>query len=254
MLNYQVFGEPTERATLVIAPGLFGTGRNWRAIARQLSRKGQVVTVDMRNHGESFWHEDHTYFHMAEDLLDLIAHLGRPVSLMGHSMGGKAAMVAAVLDPNSIDTLLVADIAPVGYKHSQISNVDVMQSLDLNSIASRRDANEIMSSQILDESVRAFLLQSLEFDQAGKARWTLNLDALRSNMDDIIGFPELRGTYQKPAFFIRGELSDYVSEDEKPLILKMFPKGRVLTIKEAGHWLHADKPRVFIEMVDQILG
>ena len=252
MLNIQTYSKASQRPTLLIAHGLFGSGRNWRAIAKRLSQDRQVVTVDMRNHGGSFWHESQTYADMAEDLAVVDEFVGAPVDVLGHSMGGKAAMVFALTKPEHVSRLLVADIAPRAYAHSQISNVELMQGLDIQSLNSRSEADTLLKNDLPEPEIRAFLLQSLVLSSEGN-RWQLNLPALASNMSDIIGFPTVTGSYSGPSLFIRGGVSEYVKPAYQPEIHRLFPNASIRTIEGSGHWVHAEAPRRFLEMVFNFL-
>ena len=238
MLNVTQHG--TSGRPLVIAHGLFGSGRNWGVIAKRLSTTRRVICVDMRNHASSFWSDDMSYEAMAADLTEILAPL-EDADLLGHSMGGKASMVAA-LQGAPIRRLNVADIAPVIYTHTQTPLIDAMEMLDLAAITTRGDADAALSATIEEAGVRAFLLQSLDI----KAKtWKLNLAALRANMDAIIGFPEVAGQFEKPTFFLSGAASDYVQPNARPVIKALFPKARFAKLNGAGHWLHAEKPREF---------
>ena len=226
---------------LVIAHGLFGSGRNWGVIAKRLANHRRVIALDMRNHGASPWYEDHSYHALAVDIAELAKSLGQPIDLLGHSMGGKATMVAA-LSGTPIRRLIVADIAPVRYTHSQQPVIDAMQSVPLNHITSRAEADHALSAHIDDPALRSFLLQSLNITAR---RWRLNLPALSASMDDIIGFPDISGCFTAPALFLTGALSDYLRPEHRPIIKALFPKARFAKIPQAGHWLHAEKPREF---------
>lgn len=254
MLNTQIHGEDRTGPVLVIAHGLFGSGRNWRAIARQLARARPVVTVDMRNHGESFHSPRHDYPAMAEDLAEVVEASGAPADVLGHSMGGKAAMMLALERPELVRRLVVADIAPVGYDHTQAPLIEAMRAVPLDKVQSRRDAEAVLKPLIPEDAVRAFLLQSLEILPGGGGRWRLNLDALAANMDSIIGFPDVEGRrFDGPALFVRGGASDYVRPEHEPRIRALFPAAEIRTIEGAGHWVHADRPREFIALVDRFL-
>ena len=172
---------------LIIAHGLFGSGRNWGVIAKRLANHRRVIALDMRNHGASPWSEDHSYHALAADIEEVATTLDQPVDLLGHSMGGKAAMVAA-LSGAPIRRLIVADIAPVGYSHSQQPIIDAMQSVPLDHITNRAEADQALSAHIEDPALRSFLLQSLN---VSTQRWRLNLPALSASMDQIIGFPDI---------------------------------------------------------------
>lgn len=233
MLNILTHGDPA-LPKLLIAHGLFGSGRNWGVIAKRLADQFHVIAPDMRNHGDSPWFDTQSYFDMAEDLAEL---LDGPSYVIGHSMGGKAAMVMALKYPHLIKGLIVADIAPVAYQHTQSQHIDALRAIDLTTIEKRSDAGAT-----LDAEVRDFLLQSL--DVAGK-KWKLNLDVLEAEMPKIIGFPDVSGVFDGPTLFLSGGDSDYVTPDARPAIKGLFPKARFAKLPGAGHWLHAQKPRDF---------
>jgi pimeloyl-ACP methyl ester carboxylesterase len=242
MLAWQDFGT-SGGAPLVIAHGLFGSGRNWGAIARRLADSRHVVTVDMRNHGASPWAERHGYPDMAADLTDLIDGLSAgPADVLGHSMGGKAAMQLALTAPDRVRKLIVADIAPVAYGHSQQRMIDAMRSVDLSRVEKRSDADAQLARMVDEPGVRAFLLQSL--DATGRA-WRLNLDTLEAEMPKILGWPDTPGTFEGPTLFLTGADSDYVRPEHRGPIRAQFPRARFAKIPGAGHWLHADRPREF---------
>ena len=196
----------------------------------------------MRNHGDSLFADDHSYAALAQDLSEVITANWGQADVIGHSMGGKAAMVCALKAPDAVRRLVVADIAPVGYGHTQAHLIHAMRALDLSHVTRRSEAAEALEASIPEPGVRAFLLQSL--DVAGK-RWRLNLDALEAEMDKIIGFPEIEGRYDGPAFFLSGAESDYVLPEHRARIKALFPQARFAKIPGAGHWLHAEKPREF---------
>ena len=238
MLNTVKYDGPGD-VPLVIAHGLFGSARNWNVIAKRLSENRPVITVDMRNHGTSPWFDTQSYFDMADDLAKVIGHSG-PCDVMGHSMGGKAAMVLAVKHPELLRKLIVADIAPVTYGHTQMGPIDAMRGVDLDVVTSRGDAIAQLTG--LETGVPEFLMQSLDLKEK---RWRFNLDVLADDMDKIIGFPELDGTFDGPTLFLSGATSDYVQADHRPTIKALFPAARFAKIPGAGHWLHAQKPHEF---------
>jgi pimeloyl-ACP methyl ester carboxylesterase len=227
---------------LIIAHGLFGSGRNWGVIARNLSQHRPVITVDMRNHGASPWKDANTYQDMAEDLAQVIDAHGGVVDLLGHSMGGKAAMWLALTQPDRVARLIVADIAPVAYGHSQQRYIDAMRSVPLDQITSRSDADKLLRTSVPELAIRAFLLQSLD---VAEQAWRLNLDTLERDMPSIMDFPATDAAFDKPTLFLAGGASDYVKPDHRPVMKALFPKGRLVKIPGAAHWLHAEKPRDF---------
>lgn len=245
MLATYTFGSP-ENPTLLMVHGLFGSARNWRAIAKRMSASLHVVTVDMRNHAGSFHSDEMTYPAMAQDLAEVIHTLGGPVAVMGHSMGGKAAMMLALTEPQLISKLIVADIAPVTYTHDQTPNIDAMEALDLTGLHRRSDADVALQAHLDDPGLRAFFLQSLSFE-AEQPKWMLNLKALRHAMPQILAFPETTATFDGPSLFVTGANSDYMTPDHKSVTRRLFPAARFVAIKDAGHWLHADQPRAFVE-------
>jgi esterase len=252
MLNTSRYGETTGLPPLVVAHGLFGSARNWSAIGKRLARDREVLAVDMRNHGESPHLDDHDYPAMAEDLAAVIDAAGGRADLLGHSMGGKAAMALALTRPERIARLIVADIAPVTYGHSQMPYLKAMRAVDLDAVTRRSDADAQMQANVADPGIRAFLLQSLDIGGDG-ARWRLNLDTLEREMPKIMSFPAVPGSFGGPALFITGAQSDYVSDAHWPEVLARFPEARRAVIDGAGHWLHADAPRPFVAVVEAFL-
>ncbi|WP_420012919.1 alpha/beta fold hydrolase [Tateyamaria sp.] len=241
MLAYSEFGSATG-TPLLIAHGLYGSGRNWGVIAKRLSDTRKVVTVDMRNHGYSFWSDAHGYEDLALDLSEVIDHIGAPMDVVGHSMGGKAAMMLALTRPETLRRLVVGDIAPVAYSHSQIQFIDAMRAVDLGAVARRSEADAQLADLGVDPALCSFLTQSL--DVAGK-KWRFNLDALAQNMPAILSFPEVQTRYDGPVLFLSGGASEYVARDYRPTITGLFPNARFAKIPKAGHWLHAEFPREF---------
>ena len=242
MLNCVVHGTPTAAPPLLIAHGLFGSARNWGVIAKRLSDTRLVVAVDMRNHAESDWNASHSYPDMAADLAEIIAANGGQMDVLGHSMGGKASMVLALTHPKLVRRLVVADIAPVAYTHSQSHLIAAMRSVDLTQVERRSDANAQLRALVEDDTTRAFLLQSLDLKSK---TWRLNLDILDAQMSDITGWPGTTGRMDAPTLFLTGADSDYVTPDGRAHAKELFPNARFAKIPGAGHWLHAQKPREF---------
>ncbi|WP_425091189.1 alpha/beta fold hydrolase [Tropicimonas sp. S265A] len=252
MLNTVLHGEGQPGRPLIIAHGLFGSARNWGAIAKRMAKARPVVAVDMRNHGDSPHLATHSYADMASDLADVITEHGGIADVLGHSMGGKAAMVLALSHPQTVARLIVADIAPVAYSHTQTGYIDAMEGVDVSSIKLRRDADLALQAQVPDLPTRAFLTQSL--DLSGEpARWRLNLPVLRAEMDKIIGFPDVTGSFAGPALFLSGGASDYVKDSHHAGIKALFPNAEFSDIAGAGHWLHAEAPAPFIAALSEFL-
>ncbi|MEM6373558.1 MAG: alpha/beta fold hydrolase [Pseudomonadota bacterium] len=241
MLAYSTYGGGSA-TPLLIAHGLYGSGRNWGVIAKRLSDARQVVTVDMRNHGASFWDDDNSYAALADDLAKVVQAIGGQVDVLGHSMGGKATMALALSQPAGVRRLIIGDIAPVSYSHSQMQFITAMRAVDLTKVARRSDANAQLAGLGVDAPLASFLTQSLDVQSA---RWTLNLDALAANMEAILAFPQFDTTHSGSTLFLSGATSDYVTRAHRPLIQRYFPNARFAKIPGAGHWLHADNPRAF---------
>jgi pimeloyl-ACP methyl ester carboxylesterase len=229
---------------LLIAHGLFGSARNWGVIAKRLADARPVAAVDMRNHGQSPWTDTHSYEDLAGDLAEVIDALGGRVDVLGHSMGGKAAMALALTAPDRVRKLVVADIAPVAYGHSQRHLLHAMAQMDLAGLATRGEADARLAEAVETPGVRAFLLQSLDL-KADPPRWRLNLATLDAEMERILGWPDIEGRFEGPALFLSGGASDYVRPEHRAPIRALFPAARFAKIPGAGHWLHAEKPREF---------
>lgn len=252
MLNYIEFGErDTDRPSLLIAHGLYGSARNWGVICKRLSDSRHVMSVDMRNHGNSPWFETQSYLDMAADLAEVITAQEGPLDVCGHSMGGKAAMTLAITHPDLVRRLIVADIAPVTYSHTQAHQITAMRQVDLNTVTRRSDAEAQLADAGVERSLQSFFTQSLDVPNK---RWRLNLDVLEAEMDEIIGFPALEGQFDGPTLFLSGGASDYVTAQQRPIIKAFFPMARFAKLPDAGHWLHAEKPREFEAAVRVFLG
>lgn len=248
MLNTVTFPAetPSDLPPILIVHGLYGSARNWGGIARGLAKSRTVLTVDQRNHGDSPHLPTQSYPDMAADLAEVIRANGGLVDLLGHSMGGKAAMQLALTDGGLVRRLIVADIAPVAYGHDQSHHARTMRALDLTGLTSRGEADRRLAATLDDPGLRAFFLQSLDL-KAG--RWKLNLDVLEAEMPKLVGWPETEGRWDGPALFLSGSKSDYVLPEHREKIRHLFPDARFAKIPGAGHWLHADNPRAFEETV-----
>ena len=241
-LAYEVLGQAnTTFSPLIILHGFFASSRNWRQVAEKLSVKHRVYVLDMRNHGASPHHPIMNYPAMAADILAFMeAHEIKTVSLLGHSMGGKAAMWFALNYPERLDKLLVADIAPITYQHSFSNLITALKSLPLKSLKNRKEAELWLESEIPELTYRQFLLQNLVLTD-GEYSWRVDLDIFYATGDNIIGFPDINTVkpYQGEALFLGGEDSNYVNVEQ---ISELFPNANLSVIAEAGHWLHVQQP------------
>jgi len=243
---------------VVFLHGLFGQGKNWHTIALRLAERGfQVTTVDLPNHGRSPWADQQDYGEMAALVAELLETLGDPVTLVGHSMGGKVAMTVALRRPELLTALVVVDIAPMDYggASSQFEEfIAGMQGLDLTQLDSRKSADEALAEAVPDATVRGFLLQSLVRDGEGW-RWRLNLDVLQQGLGGLGSFPPAPdgAVFDGPVLWIAGADSPYVQAEARPRMTELFPRTRLVRIKGAGHWVHSEQPGVFLAALNQFL-
>jgi len=240
---------------VVILHGLFGSKRNFSAVARQLADSFRVVTVDLRNHGESPWDDRHDYPALADDVARLIERqLGEPVAVIGHSMGGKAAMLLALTRPELVERLVVVDIPPARSRGTPISYVHAMQTVPLAQLSRRSEVEQALAAAIPDPVVRGFLVTNIASRPDGLA-WIPNLDAIERQFDTILDWPTLpAGTqYAGPTLFLTGATSAFVTPEHEPVIHQLFPAARLEQITAAGHWVHAEQPAAFLAAVRQFL-
>jgi esterase len=243
-------GEP-----LVILPGLFGSKRNWTAIARSLAEGHRVLTVDLRNHGDSPWHALHDYPSMAEDVAALIgSQLDQPPSVIGHSMGGKVAMTLALVRPELVSRLVAVDIAPARSTADTMTVLRAMQQVPLAACSTRSEVKAALAEAVPSAGVRDFLALNLTSTADGLA-WGINLAALADNFEAILGFPAFPAgrVFDGPTLFLAGGRSTYIRTEHEPEIRRLFPRAVIERIPEAGHWVHAEAPRAFLEIVSRFL-
>lgn len=239
-LNTIITGETGALPPVILAHGLLGSARNLGGLARRLAGR-RVIQADMRNHGDSGWSGDHSYPALATDLADLIATEGGVADVVGHSMGGKAAMTLALTRPEAVRRLVVLDIAPIAYSHTQTPLIEALLAADLSGITRRSEADARLKASIHDAGTRAFVLQSLEVGP--HARWKMNLTALRAAMTDLVGWPEgLTPRFTGPVLALAGARSDYVAAAGEAALRHYFPQVDLRRIEGAGHWLHAEAP------------
>lgn len=236
--------------------GLFGQGKNWTQIAKAFAADHRVLLIDMPNHGRSEWTEHFAYPDLADDVAALFS-ADDPVTLVGHSMGGKIAMALALRHPELVSRLVVVDVSPVAYESGRefLGYIDTMRALDLGSLERRDQADEALRGAVPNTTVRSFLLQNLRRESDGW-RWMLNLDLLSAHMPELAGWPEseFEGTkYDGPVLWIGGANSEYVADDFAPAMEAHFPRVRRVTIKGAGHWVHSEQPAVFVEVLTRFV-
>jgi esterase len=252
-LAHNAFG--SRGPAVIVLHGLLGSARNWTTISKRLGESRRVFALDLRNHGASPWAAAMTYDDMAEDVRRFIEQNDLdPVSLIGHSMGGKVAMRLALLYHDLVERLVVVDVAPVVYQHSFDDYIDAMRAVDLARVSRRAEVDAALARAIPEFGVRAFLMQNLARDDDGFV-WRLNLDAIAMSMDDILGWPEAGAArFEGETLVLAGARSDYVRPEHRPLFEQLFPAARLEWIEGSGHWVHAEKPDRFLEAVTAFLG
>lgn len=250
-LNYTQSGDGPP---LLIIHGLFGSSRNWRTLSQQFAENFTVISIDLRNHGDSPHLAEMNYQVMGQDVIDLLNQLKiSQTSVIGHSMGGKVAMKIGQLEPDRLTQLVVADIGPVAYRHDYDDLIDAVMSLDLARLGNRKQADLALTEGIPDPRIRMFLLQNLVVD-ANRLTWKLNWKALKENMTQIIGFDDISDWHiETPSLFIYGGQSNYLNTEVRELILQHFVQARFSCIEDAGHWLHAEQPQKFYQAVSDFL-
>lgn len=238
---------------LVILHGLFGSSDNWQTLAKRFAEKGRVILVDQRNHGRSFHHHEMNYSIMAEDLIALMDELGiDKANLLGHSMGGKTVMRCAIEYPERCNQLLVADMGP-GPNQSRHDEIFAgLHAIDLDKLSSRSQVEEVLKARVENQGVRLFLMKNLYWIEKGRLAWRMNLSSITTHFHEIL---EGLGDEQSmvPGAFIRGGTSDYVTDSEWPEIAQQFPNCSLFTIEGAGHWVHAEKPQEFYDIVNKVI-
>ena len=246
---------------VVFCHGLFGQGRNWTQIGKALADEHRVLLVDLPDHGRSPWSEDFGYLQMADQVAEVLGD--DPVTLVGHSMGGKVAMVLALRHPELVERLCVVDVSPVDYRmggeerQSEFAGyIEAMQGLDLGAVQQRGDADEALQGAVPHPTIRGFLLQNLRREGDGW-RWQVNLDLLEKSLSELGGWPEdeLAGLtpYPNPVLWLGGAESTYVRDEYAEAMDRWFPRNRRVTIKDAGHWVHSERPEVFVEVLRRFL-
>ncbi len=249
-LNHKILGEGKP---FIILHGLFGSLDNWLTVGKQLANEYKVFLLDQRNHGKSSWSDDWDYASMSNDLKEFIEthQLVDPI-ILGHSMGGKVSMYFAADNPDLLSKLIVVDIAPRYYPVHHQTILEAMNSMDLPKLNSRQEAETEMGKWIEDVSTRQFLLKNLHRNEQNQFEWKVNLKVINEKIENIgDGVPErfTKPVFQKPTLFIRGEESNYIKERDIEDIHSCFSDSKLVTIKGAGHWVHAEQPQKLLEAI-----
>jgi len=243
-------GEP-----IIILHGLFGSSDNWLSFSRNLADKGfKAILFDLRNHGRSPHTPQHTYDEMALDLKEMVLKLDlNQPAIMGHSMGGKAAMKFAINFPELLSKLIVVDIGPKYYKPHHQKYIAALNAIDLKEITNRAEAEAKIESIIQNPAERQFLLKNLIRNDSGKFEWKINLKVLEEQIDNIGEGLDANHKFRKPTLFIKGSLSNYIKDDDIIMMKWIFPLSTIIEIKDSGHWVHVDKPNELLNAVTNFL-
>ena len=253
ILNSQQVGNGDKN--IIILHGFLGMGDNWRSFAKRLDGvKFKINLVDQRNHGKSFWHEGMSYEDMAKDLL-LFCNSQKITKtiIIGHSMGGKTAMKFSLLFPEKVEKLIVVDIAPKIYSPNFKNVMNGYNYLDLDSLRSRSEIDNIYKSFVADDFLRSFLMKNIYRDKEGKFRLRINLKVLEKKITEIGLFDHKNLVFEKPTAFIKGFKSDYILANDENLIKRCFPKYSIHEVSDSGHWVHYDNPSAFEKIVKSLL-
>jgi pimeloyl-ACP methyl ester carboxylesterase len=251
-LNYKKLGESKQK--IIIVHGLFGSLDNWMTHGRYLAEKGfEIYLIDQRNHGKSPHEEGLDYELMAADLLEFLTdhNIENPI-LIGHSMGGKTIMQFAMTYSNSIKKMIVVDIAPKYYLPHHQTIIEAFRSVDIKNLKSRKDAEISMSAFVQDAGVLQFLLKNLERTSDG-FDWKVNLEEVIKNIENVGKTYEFEKPCLIPTLFIRGSKSDYILNEDRELLKAHFPNSMLVTINDAGHWVHAEQYEKFIKTLEVAL-
>jgi pimeloyl-ACP methyl ester carboxylesterase len=240
-----------EGAPFVILHGFLGMGDNWKTLARQFSESNfEIHLVDQRNHGRSFHSDDFDYELMADDLKRYCDENNlKDIVLLGHSMGGKTAMLFASKYPELVSKLIVADISPRYYPVHHDAILKGLSSLDFSEIKSRGQADKALSKYVIEPGIRMFLLKNLFWVEKGQLGLRINLEVLKENVSEVGEALPVHSTFIKDTLFLRGDRSEYIGEADEAIIKRHFPNSQLKTISNAGHWLHAENPKDFYEAV-----
>ncbi len=250
-LHFKKFGSGPP---LIILHGVFGSSDNWKTLANHLMSTFEVYLVDQRNHGLSPHSDDFNYQVMTDDLKELLDDEQiEKYSLLGHSMGGKTAMNFAIQYPEKIIKLIIVDIAPKRYPPRHQNILKGVHSLTLHEINTRKEADDLLSVTINNAGIRQFILKNLSRNPEGLFYWKINWKAIEDNIQ-AIGAPLLsHAVFSGKVMFIRGAQSDYILNEDEPLLKKHFPNAVLITIKKAGHWVHAEQPAQLLALIKQFI-
>ncbi|PRD47852.1 alpha/beta hydrolase [Sphingobacterium haloxyli] len=254
ILHSRIYGEDQPGTPLLVMHGLFGMSDNWGSFGREFGEQRSIHLLDLRNHGQSFHSEDMSLAAMVDDLEAYVQHYGlQEVDILGHSLGGKVAMQYAISKSTNIRKLIIADIAPKAYPPHHEKIIEALQAVKINELSNRKEVEEQLRQYIDETGVIQFLLKNVYIKEDRTLDWRFNLKTLTDKYAEFITVGVEAGVYDGETLFLAGEKSNYISEADYPMIKEMFPHSAIQTVPKAGHWVQAENPKAFSELVTQFL-
>lgn len=254
ILNSKIFGENLSVTTLLVFHGLFGMLDNWGSFGKDMGEFLPVHLIDLRNHGRSFHSEEMSHDDLAEDILNYMEYYGiAKAHILGHSLGGKAVMQFAIRFPEKVERLIVVDISPKAYPPHHQGIIKALETVDFNTVSSRSEVEAVLNQYIPEKSTIQFLTKNLYWDDNKKLNWRFNLKTLSEKYNEFVSNAIKFGVFDGPTLFVAGAQSNYILPQDQFAIKQQFPKADFVTIKNAGHWVQAENPVDFANVVKDFL-
>lgn len=255
ILHSKIYGAELPGTPLLVFHGLFGMLDNWGSFGKEMGEYFPVHLIDLRNHGKSFHSPEMSHDALAADIEHYMDfHNLEKANLLGHSLGGKAVMQFAILYPQRVEKLIVVDIAPKAYPPHHQGIIKALESVDFDKVKSRGEVEQVLSEYIHDKGVIQFLAKNLYWTDDKKLNWRFNLPVLAGKYNEFVANAIKFGVFTGPTLFIAGEKSNYILPQDDFLIRQQFPDSKIITIKNASHWVQADNPSDFNAAVKDFLG
>lgn len=254
ILHSKIYGQEKPGTPLLVFHGLFGMLDNWGSFGKEFGEFFPTHIVDLRNHGKSFHSDDMNLEVMTEDILNYMnAHQLEKVNLLGHSLGGKTVMTFAISHPDKVEKLIVVDMAPKAYPPHHQGIIKALQMVDFSVLKSRQEVEVTLADYIPEKSVIQFLAKNLYWTDEKLLNWRFNLKTLAEKYNDFVASAVKYGTYSGETLFIGGAKSNYILPQDEYLIKQQFPKSKIISIAQAGHWVQAENPKDFNQAVKDFL-
>ncbi len=254
ILHSKIYGEDQPGTPLLVFHGLFGMLDNWGSFGKEMGEFYPVHLIDLRNHGKSFHSPEMSHDDLSEDILNYMnSYKFEKINLLGHSLGGKAVMQFAIKYPAKVERLIVVDISPKAYPPHHQGIIKALESVDFQTVTSRQEVEEILHQYIPEKSVIQFLTKNLYWTEDKKLCWRFNLKTLSDKYSEFVSNAIKAGVYTGETLFVSGEKSNYILPQDEYQIKQQFPKAKIVTIKNAGHWVQAENPTDFNKVVKDFL-